>query len=120
MKIFKSIFVLALMALTLNANAGTNSDGDPQLKSKVVDEHTVVVQLFNLQQEVTKISIQSLDGETTYFQEYIRKHNGYLRKINLENLQDGRYLIQVDHSGKTKTQVILVKDKAMQLSSIVG
>ena len=76
MKIFKSFFVVALMAMTLTASASNEPTGDLTLKSKVVENHVVVVQLYNLQQESTKISIQSLDGKTTFFSDLVNKHNG--------------------------------------------
>lgn len=121
MKIFKSFFVLALMALTLNVSAATSNEaptGDMHLKSKVVENNVLVVQLYNLQQEKTKIKIQSLDGQTTFFTDYVNNHNGYIRKINLENLADGRYMIQVEQNDQSRTQVVLVRDSKVQLSSV--
>ncbi|PHN03254.1 T9SS type A sorting domain-containing protein [Flavilitoribacter nigricans] len=120
MKIFKSFFVLALMAMTLNASASNEPTGELRLKSHVVESNVVVLQLYNLQQEKTKVSILSLDGETAYFTDYIRNHNGYIRKINLEELTDGRYMIQVEQNEQSKTQVILVRDSKVQLSSVKG
>lgn len=120
MKIFKSFFVLALMALTFTASADNEPDGQLLIKSKVVEQNVLVVQLVNLQQEATRVSIQSLDGDTTFFQENIRKHNGYIRKINLENLKDGRYLIEVTQDDIAKKQVILIRDGQLRLSAVKG
>lgn len=120
MKIFKSFFVLALMALTLNASASNEPTGDLRLKSHVVENHVIVLQLYNLQQAKTKVSIKSLDGETTFFSDLIRNHNGYIQKINLEKLANGRYMLQVEQNQQTKTQVILVRNNKVQLSSVQG
>lgn len=120
MKIFKSFFVLALMALTLNASASNDPIGELQLKSYVQEDNVVILQLYNLQKVNTKVSIQSLDGKTTFFSDHIRKHNGYIRKINLEDLADGRYKIEVEQDEKSMTQVVLVRDNKVQLSSVKG
>lgn len=120
MKTFKSFFILALMAWSLNASATNNPTGDLRLKSHVVENNVVVVQLYNLQQEATKVSIQSLDGKTTFFRENIRNHNGYIRKINLEELADGRYVIKVNQNDESRTQVVLIRDHKVQLSSVKG
>lgn len=119
MKIFKSFFVLALMALTLNVSAANDvPNGEMRLKSKVVEQNVLVVQLYNLQQAKTKIKIQSLDGKTTFFSDFVNNHNGYIRKINLENLTDGRYKIQVEQNDQSRTQVVLVRGSKVQLSSV--
>jgi hypothetical protein len=118
MKTFKSLFVLALLALSLNVSASNEPTGEFQVKSYVVENNVVVLQLYNLQQENTEISIQSLDGKTTFFSDYVRNHNGYIRKINLENLTDGRYMIEIEQNKASRTQVVLVRDGKVQLSSV--
>lgn len=120
MKIFKSLLFLALMSLALSVSANNNPDGKLRVKSQVVDNHAIVIQLINLQQVATSVTIKDLDGDTTYFQETVRKHNGYLRKINLENLANGRYLVQVKQGGVSKQQVVLVRGNSLQLSSVKG
>ena len=120
MKIFKSLFALALMALTINLSAGTNPDAELRFTSKVVDDHALILQLVNLQQNYTHISIESLNGETIFYEENVWKHNGYRVKINLENLADGRYVIQVKQGDITKNQVMLIRNKEIFLSAVSG
>lgn len=119
MKIIKSFFLFALMTVSFTLSASNNPD-ELHVKSKVVDNNAIVVQLINLQQAATSVTIESLDGETIYFKELVRHHNGYIRKINLDNLSEGRYVLQVNQGDVSKKQVVLVRDGKVQLSSVKG
>ena len=118
MNIFKSFFVIALTALTFTLSAADTPDAELKMKSKVVQDHKVVVQLINLQQENTTLKLQSLDGDITYFQEIIRQHNGYISRLNLKNLKDGRYVLQVDQADISKIQVVLIRNGKVRLSGV--
>lgn len=119
MSIFKSVFTLAFMALTITLSAN-DDPGKIQVKSKIAEDNAIVVQMFNLQQMPTNVSIIDLQGVTTYFQKNIRKHNGYSLKLDLEGLKDGRYVLEVKQGEVVKRQIILIRDNNPQLSSIAG
>lgn len=119
MNILKSVFTLALLALTLTLSAN-DDPGKIRLKSKVVEDNAIVVQMFNLQKVATNVSLSDLNGTKTYFQKTINKHNGYSLKLNVEDLADGRYVLEVKQDGVSKKQVILIRGNNPQLSSIAG
>lgn len=119
MKIFKSLLLVALMvaSFTLSAN---NDPEKLQVKSKVVENQSIVVQLFNLQQELTTMSIISMDGKTTYCKKFVKDHNGYSWKIDLEEMPEGRYVLEVQQGDTVKKQVMLIRSDNVQLSSVKG
>ncbi|MCB0629997.1 MAG: hypothetical protein R2824_10430 [Saprospiraceae bacterium] len=119
MSIFKSIFTLALLALTITLSAN-NDPGKLRIKSKVVEDNAIVIQVFNLQQMPTSVSISDLEGSNTYFQKNIRRHNGYSLKLDLAELTDGRYILEVKQGEVIKKQIILIRGNYPQLSSIAG
>lgn len=119
MSILKSIFTLTLLALAITVSAN-DDPGKIRLKSKIVEDNAIVVQVFNLQQLPTSVSITDLDGATTYYQKNIRKHNGYSLKLDLNELTDGRYVLEVKQGETIKKQIILIRGNFPQLSSIAG
>lgn len=62
--------------------------------------------IINLQQETTAIKIESLDEAVTYFQEYVKDHNGYAKRIDLQKVPEGKYLLKVIHANKEMVKVI--------------
>ncbi|MDX1941255.1 MAG: hypothetical protein SFU99_11935 [Saprospiraceae bacterium] len=119
-------YLSLLLALCLAISVPTfvsahNFTVEPQVNVnvKTVKERTVEISLFNLQQERTSISIQSLDGETTYFKNVIKDHNGYRKRLNLKDLAFGRYLLVIEQNGKKMQQVIVLdEENGMLLSDV--
>lgn len=113
--------VLALcLSLTIPAVANvTNPADEIQMYVTPVSEKTVDVALANLQQQRTTISIVSLDGSTTYYRDIVKKHNGYRKRLHLNELQDGRYVLVVEQGTEKRQQVIVLKkNQGMLLSAI--
>lgn len=118
MKIIRSLLVLAFAALTLTLSAGDDPKSLFQITTEIVDENVVSIQLSNLQQMHTTITIKSLDGKTTYHRWNVRNHNGYRQTIDLSALQHGRYIFEVKQGKKGKQQIILIREQQLQLSQI--
>lgn len=119
MKIFKSFFLIALMAISFSLHANDEKPASKfKLATEVVNHHAIVYQLSNLQQMNTRVRITSIDRTTTYFQKQVKKHNGFREKINMEQLADGRYIFEVNQDNATKCQIILIRDGKLAVSNI--
>lgn len=119
MKIFKSLFLIALLATSISLHA-ENDKPEPRftVKSEIENNNDMVYQLTNLQQVTTTVQITSIDGKTTFYKTNIRKHNGFSEKINMGELSDGRYIFQVEQGAFTKKQIILIRDSKASVSGI--
>lgn len=110
---------LAMSVSALASNQDLPVESKVNVNVKAVKERTVEVFLSNLQHERTSISIESLDGETTYFKDVVNAHNGYRKRLNLRDLPYGRYLLVVKQNGEKLQQVIVLDDQhGMLLSDI--
>ncbi len=118
-RILAATLVLAVFALTAFPSSGNDFTGDVQLKSKVADNHSIQFHVFNLEQQWTLIELRSLDGSETYFQEHVTRHNGFLRRLNLESLPYGRYLLSVTQNDDLLSQVVVKKGDRIMLSTVV-
>ncbi len=87
------------------------------MKTEAIDANTIKVLLANLEWERTKLTIESLSGKT-YYVDNIVKHRGYLLKLDVEDLPNGRYLLKVSQDDEMISQVIVVRDKAILLSKV--
>ncbi len=118
-------FVLALclsVAAALPAMAATPAP-NPELTLVVTPVHkkTVEVAMVNLKQERTRIVLTSLDGEMLYFEDTVKNRNGYRRKLDLNALESGKYVLEVKQGSKVLSQVIVIDRKdAMWLSQVKG
>ena len=121
MKSFKLFLTLALAATFSFTAFAANGNDNPGMKVRThlseQSDMSLVVQLFNLQQQTTKIRLASLDGET-YLRDRCANHNGYLRLLNLSELPDGRYRLDIMQEDEQATQIILVDDGRILLSDI--
>lgn len=119
MRIFKSFFLIALLAISFSLHAD-NENPTPKFNvtSQITDNNAMVYQLYNLMQAVTTVRITSVDGKTTFFETRIKKHNGYRQKIHMDQLANGRYIFEVEQGTSTKKQVILIRDQKAVLSNI--
>ncbi len=117
-------YLMVALALCLSFSTAIFATTPPnpnkvKVSITVVDKKTVELRLVNLQKLRTDISIQSLDGATTYFQNVVTKHNGYRAKLNLNELKAGKYLLVVKNGSEKRQQVIVIdEEKGMLLSSI--
>lgn len=114
-----SLFLALCLAMSSFAFASTsnNADDNPIFRVKPVETKAIQVNLANLQQVTTSISLTDLSGKT-FFKETIRKHNGYAKKFDLEKIPNGRYVLTVKQDGESYSKVIYVDNDAMRISGI--
>ena len=116
----KRFFVMFTMLTVFGAStifANDFLDLEPRIYVKHVEGKSFKLQLANLMQKTTKVTISDLkDG--LYFEAYVSKHNGYARKIILDGVNDGRYLLNVSQDGVTYSKVMVIKDGEIQFSKV--
>ncbi len=112
------LFLTAILLAALVAPSFSNTPADAELiaRTSVLDGKFVKVQLINLEKLTTTLTVQSLTGEQTFYQKNIRKHNGFVTKLNLEDLPKGRYVLKVEQADESLTQVILIDDNGVRIS----
>ncbi len=108
-------FVLTGVALAATPSKPVIPDEDVLFHSKVVDDFSLHVQLVNLQKETTLIRLSSLEGNTL-FADRITRHNGYVQRLDLERIPEGKYLLRVKQGDFEITQVIVKKYNQLLLS----
>ena len=114
----KLLFALFAVALFVYSPSTVNAlDNLPLIaKTKVVEGKTIQLNLANLQKVYTRVEVTNFDQSTLYFEDNIRKHNGYINRINLEQLRDGIYHLTVRNNKKTYKQVVKIRDGKIYLS----
>lgn len=117
MKRFSLFLAICLAVTTFSFATTTNPtiEDDPIVRVKVVDAKIFQINLANLQKETTNVKLTNLRG-TTYFKETIRNHNGYGKKINIDQIPNGRYVLTITHNKSSVTKVIYIDDDAIRVS----
>jgi hypothetical protein len=95
------------------------SDEDPRIKSEVADYMSIKVQIINLQKETAVVKIEDLSGKE-YYKRTIKDHNGFVRKLDLNALSKGRYLLKIEQGDQEWIQVVFVDDGVIRLSKMVS
>ena len=116
----KRLFVMFAMLTVFGVSttfANDVVDSEPKIYVKHIEGKSFKLQLANLMQKTTKVTISDLQ-EGLYFEAYVSKHNGYARKIILDGVKDGRYLLNVSQDGVTYSKVMLIKDGEIQFSKV--
>ena len=118
-KLMKRSFFLAVIFianLQLNAINPINFTAE----TKIVNTKTLSLQLVNLQENVTNISITNLKEDVEFFTQSIKTRNGFTTNLNLKNLENGKYLLIVKNNGTTQKQVIRITDNLVLLSEFAS
>lgn len=113
--------VLLLAAISYPAWASSSISAPPgeiTFKTKVVEQKSIAVQLYNLGQEKTTIEVQDREGKV-YYQKSIKGHNGYSIVLHLDELPESSYIISVSHKDGVSTQVVRIEEYGLMLSQIV-
>lgn len=110
-----------MAAMSLPVWASSTFSADPAevvFRSQVTGEKSVKIQLYNLAKEKTTLQVQNLEGKVL-FEQQIRNHNGYSLLLNLGQLPEGNYIIQVSQEDGAKAQVVRVNEDGLLLSKVV-
>ena len=113
---FAILGLLMILPLTISAELMPN----PNLKvrSEVKAEKQIKVLLVNMMKVPTKVTITSMEGERILY-EMVRDHNGYSFDIDLSQLPNGRYLLEVSQKDEERSQVIRIDNGKVLLSEVV-
>ena len=115
-----------LLALCLALSAALPASADPVanpsetkilVKTKLVGEKTLQITLANLQREKTTIRLENLEG-AVFYQEFVKNHNGFNKKIDLRKAPAGRYVLKVEQKGELLTQVVVVREDSLAISRV--
>jgi len=118
MKTFKiALAMLVLLALAMPSRADVAPKSAINVYTKVVEAKKVVVQLTNLAEQPTLLTLRSTRGNV-YYKGTIRKHNGHRTLLDLSQLPEGRYILSVSQKGNEKSQVIRVTEGRVLLSDV--
>jgi hypothetical protein len=115
MKNFLSILVIASAVFYSSPTLANTPPIEFILNVETVDQNHLILQLANLQQETTVISLQDFEGNT-YFRQTVTKHNGYAANINLEALPEGRYLLRINRKDSQIDQVVVKNEDTLFVS----
>lgn len=115
-KFFALFLCLAIFTVPAMANTTTEpTEGKLIFKTKV-EGKTVVYRLSNLQKLDTEVSIYSMDKNTRYYKGYINNHNGYVKRLNLNQLSNGKYKIVVNNGGEKLTKIMKIEEDMILFS----
>ncbi len=115
-KLIFSVFALFLF-ISASAYGNSTNPNEPMIVRSQVAEGGLEILLANLEKETTTISLKSLDGKKKVFTDFIRNHNGYSYKLDLDKLKQGRYLLAVKKGDIVRQQVILISKEGMMCSA---
>ncbi len=73
------------------------------------------LRMSNLQKKPVRISIQDFQGRTIYSEKVI-DHNGYRQLINLRNLDNGKYLLQIMHPLESRVGTLELGSRSVKIS----
>ena len=122
MSILKKLGAALLMAaISLPmwaAPATLTPTGEITFKTKTVENKSVAILLYNLNQEKTTVQVQDRQGNV-YYEKRINHHNGFSMQLDLEQLPEGSYVIQVSRKDGKTSQVVRVMEDGLMLSQIV-
>lgn len=120
MKVLIKGLAFASLLLCFTQAQATNfpaSDGNILLKVSQIDENILLLQVANLQQEATKVSLRDLAGNV-YYTYRIKDHNGYAMKVNIESIPEGRYILSIHQKDESKSQIIYKTEDQILLSQV--
>ena len=110
---------LAVMTLPIWANdASPTVNTDILVRANIAEGKVISLKVSNLQMEKTSIKITDLKGENTYYRDFVKNHNGYGRRLNLDNLPVGKYVLTIKQKDEYVKQIIVIKDNYLLLSQI--
>ena len=110
---------LAVMTLPVWANdASPAVNTDILVRANIAEGKVISLKVSNLQMEKTSIKITDLKGENTYYRDFVKNHNGYGRRLNLDNLPVGTYVLTIKQKDEYVKQIIVIKDNYLLLSQI--
>ena len=115
----QSILIAMTLIFAVSFSSYASSTLPPSViaKTKLIKEKTFELRLANLAKTKAHISLTDMDKETIYFSDRIKEKNGYAKAINVKNLADGKYMLNIKSNGITQTQIIKITGDYIYFSS---
>ena len=120
MKLLVKGLAFASLFLCLTQTQAANFppvEGNLLLKVSQIEGEILLLQVANMRQEATTVSLIDLEGNT-FFRKQVTKHNGYAWKMNLEDAPEGRYILRVQQKDEQRSQVIYKSDDQILISKV--
>lgn len=119
LKRFGAALLLAAISLPLWAAPATNArPGEITFKTRAVEQKSLSIRLYNLEQEKTTFQLRDRQGNV-YFEENIYNHNGFSMLLDLAQLPEGSYILYAKQKDEVKSQVVRVTEDGLLLSQVV-
>lgn len=114
----KSFLFFILLCTGVPALIGaTPMPVDPlMVRSQVDDDNQLELRLINLEQQSVTVTLTALKSNKLVHRESVRKHNGYCARLDLDQIDSGRYLLTVKKGDTVRKQVILKTAEAVYCS----
>ncbi len=124
MKVFKwmATAMFALFFMSAYATDPVDQIGNDEkiiFDVKSVDGKSFVLKLANLQKQRTNVIIDDLSEPNTLFYKRLKNHNGFAQRINLADLEDGRYKITIQQGDEQWIKVLRIEDDQLMFSDTV-
>jgi hypothetical protein len=111
----KSLLFICLLGTCVPALANTSVE--PLVTRSSVTDQQLYITLANLQQQTTYVQVRRLDDDQVYLKKRVSKHNGYRASIELSDMPNGRYLIEVKKDDTLRQQVVVKTDHGLLCSA---
>lgn len=82
------------------------------------NEHSIRINVANLQRERTIIELNDLANQTNFYRKSLKEQNGETILLNLMNLENGRYRVDIKQAGVKKTAVVLKRGDKIYVSKV--
>lgn len=114
------VVALSLLCSYSYANTSPTEPGKMLVNVHQPESGVLMLQLANLQQINTTITLHNLEGDS-YFRQQVNKHNGYLLKIGLSGIPNGRYIMRIRQAnGQEVNQIIYKSEDQLLLSHLTS
>jgi hypothetical protein len=112
----RAILFICLLGTCVPALASAAA-AEPLITRSTVEDNRISLMLANLEQQRVHVTLTDLRNDRELLHRHVSKHNGYRTQLNLDQLDNGRYVITVEKGKTVRRQVILKTDEGLMCSA---
>jgi hypothetical protein len=116
--IMKRILLMLALAMPLLIAQAKDTVIELVLLKTKVESKSLVINLANLQKERSVLRLKSLKDNEVMYNRTINDHNGYCIRLDLSDLPQGRYVLELEQKSGNVNQVVVVNQEGIQVSKI--
>jgi len=116
----KRLLLSLALALPMLQMLATPPTIENVLVNTKVEDRSLLVQLANLQKEKTVLTFEGLDNREVYHEQIINDHNGFMARLNLNDLPKGRYVLKIRQGTSVLRQVVVVDPNSIMCSKVAA